>query len=65
MRPHQSNDKVQNLECKLSNVVKIRCKHLLTIPSEGLQRWRDILVVARLFELAKGKKSGEKDKGSL
>ena len=73
VRPHQSNDKVQNLDFlvigqskwKLWNVVKIRRKHLLTIPNERLQRWRNVLVVVRLFELVNGKRNREKEKGSL
>ena len=42
--------------------MKIRCKHLLTIPNERLQRWRNVLVVVRLFELVNGKRNREKEK---
>ena len=50
---------------KRSNVVKIRCKHLLTIPNERLQRWQNVLVVAKLFKLVNDKRNGGKEKGSL
>ena len=43
--------------------MKIRCKHLVTIPNERLQRWRNVLVVARPFELVNGKRNGEKENG--
>ena len=45
--------------------MKIRCKHLLRIPNERLQIWRNVLVVVRLFELVNGKRNGEKETGSL
>ena len=45
--------------------MKIRCKHLLTISNESLQRWRNVLVVARLLELVKGKRNGEKEKAAF
>ena len=38
--------------------MKIRRKHLLTIPNEILQRWRNVLVVVRLFEPVNGKRNG-------
>ena len=45
--------------------MKIQCKHLLRIPNERLQIWRNVLVVVRLFELVNGKRNGEKETGSL
>ena len=40
--------------------MNIRCKHLLTIPNESLHRWRNALVVVRLFELVNGKRKRER-----
>ena len=45
--------------------MKIRCKHLLRIPNDRLQIWRNVLAVVRLFELVNGKRNGEKETGSL